>query len=382
MRICYVADGASIHTQRWVNYFAGQGHDVHLICWKLIAGYHEHTNIHLLTRLAPRIWVASQYFSFLFWAFQVRQLVRRIKPDIVDGQFLTVYGFLAARSGFRPLVVSVWGSDILVQPGRNPLSKFTARYASKKADVIICLFPIGVAREQIARLGIDSSKIRTVLLGVDTAEFSPSHRDDRIRRHLNIDSSQPIVISTRALAPIYDVETLVKAIPLVVGEMPKTEFVIAGTGKQQGYLVELARALGVSGNTKFVGWVPRAELPEYLASADIYVSTSLSDGASNSLLEAMACGVAPVATDIHANRPWVNDGNNGFLFPTGDYRILASRIVHLLGNREKREALGRRSREIVQEKAEQRTEMKKLERVYQELAEQGSVSRKQTGGGC
>jgi len=367
MRICYVADGASIHTQRWVNYFAGKGHEVHLICWKLMPGHDEKIHIHSLTKIAPKIWAVSQYLSFLFWIIQVRRLVSKIKPDIVDGHFITVYGFLAACSGFHPLVVSAWGSDMLVQPKRNPLSKFTTKYALKKADIIICLFPIDVAKEQITELGIDSSKIRTLLLGVDTAEFNPSHRDEKIRRTLGMESSHPIVISTRALAPIYNVETLVKAISLVLAEIPQAKFVIAGTGEQQGYLKELARAQGVSNSTKFIGWVPRTELPKYLSSADIYVSSSLSDGTSNSLLEAMACELAPIVTDIPANQPWINDGENGFLFPTRDYKTLASKIIYLLNNEEVRENFSRRSREIVQKKAEQQTEMKKLERVYHEL---------------
>jgi len=376
MKICYVADGASIHTQRWVNYFAGKGHETHLICWKVMPGYEDNVNIHLLTRLAPKIWTISQYLSFLFWIVQIRRLINRIKPDIVDGHFITVYGFLAACSGFHPLVVSAWGSDMLVQPKRNPLLKFIARYSLNKADIIICLFPIDVAKEQVAELGIDSNKIRTLLLGVDTVEFNPSHRDEKIRRSLDMENSHPIVISTRTLAPIYDVETLVKAIPLVLSEMPQAKFVIAGTGKQQDYLTELAHTLGVSNNTKFIGWIPRSELPRYLSSADVYVSSSLSDGTSNSLLEAMACGLAPIVTDIPANQAWINDGENGFLFPTRDYKTLASKIIYLLNNEEVRENFSRRSQEIVQKKAEQQTEMKKLERVYHEFVQPNSILRK------
>jgi len=376
MQICYVADGASIHTQRWVNYFARKGHDVHLICWKLMPGYDENIHIHLLTRLAPKMWTVSRYPSALFWIFQTRRLIKKIKPEIVDGHFITVYGFLAACSGFHPLVVSTWGSDILVQPKRNPLSKFTTKYALKKADIIICLFSIDVAKEEITELGIDLNKIRTLLLGVDTAEFNPSRRDDKIRRTLGTESSQPIVISTRTLAPIYNLETLVKAISLVLAEMPQAKFVIAGTGEHQGYLKELARVQGISNSTKFIGWIPRTELPKYLSSSDIYVSSSLSDGTSNSLLEAMACELAPIVTDIPANQPWINDGENGFLFPTRDYKTLASKIIYLLNNEEVRKNFGRRSREIVQKKAEQQTEMKKLEGVYHELVKPNSILRK------
>jgi len=373
MRICYIARGSSIHTQRLVNYFARKGHQVHLICWKLRPGYDKSIHIHLLTRLAPKIWPVSRYLSALFWIFQTRRLLSEIKPDIMDGHFITIYGFLAALSGFHPLVVSALGSDILVQPKRNPLLKFTTKYALKKADIIICLFPIDIAQEQITELGIDSNKIRTLLLGVDMAEFNPSQRDETIRQTLGIQRSQPIVISTRILAPIYNVETLVKAIPFVLAEIPQAKFVIAGRGEQQNYLRELARGLGVSDNTQFIGWVTRNELPKYLSSADIYVSSSLSDGASNSLLEAMACELAPVVTDISANQPWINDGENGFLFPVRDYRTLASKIIYLLKNEEVRKNFSMKSREIVQKNAEQQTEMKKLERVYYELVKPNSI---------
>lgn len=376
MRICYIADGASIHTQRRVNYFAKNGHETHLICWKMMPGYEDNVNIHLLTRLAPKIWTVSQYVSFIFWIFQVRHLVKIIKPDIVDGHFITVYGFLAASSGFHPLVVSAWGSDMLVQPKRNLISKFTARYALKKADIIICLFPIDVVERQITELGIDSNKIRPVLLGVDTSEFNPSHRDEKIRRTLNIDRPQPVVISTRSLAPIYDVKTLVEAIPLVLAEIPQVKFLIAGAGEQKNYLTELAQTLGVSDNVNFIGWVPRSELPKYLSSADVYVSSSLSDGTSNSLLEAMACGLAPIVTDIPANRPWVDDGKTGFLFPARDCKTLATKVIYLLNNEEARKSFGNRSRELVQQKAEQHAEMKKLEGVYHELVQPSSILRK------
>lgn len=369
MRICYVANAGSVHTQRWVNYFASRAHDVHLISWAQMPGGHERIQTHLLTRLPPRTCMVSRYLSAVLWVFQTRHLIGRIKPDIVDGHYITVSGFLAACSGFHPLIVTAWGSDLLVAPAQRRLSGLTARFALRKADRIVSLFPVDFAREVYTSLGAHPDQIRTILLGVDTGEFSPTHRAEKNRQGLGADTSQPMVMSTRKLAPLYDIETLVKAIPLVLAEVPQARFVIAGTGEQEPSLKELARSLGVLDRTQFTGWLPRAELPRYLASADVYVSTSLSDGASNSLLEGMACGLAPVVTDIPANRPWVKDGANGFLFPAGDHKTLAARIIALLKDRQMREAFGRTSRKIVQEEAEEETQMAKLERLYHELVE-------------
>ena len=110
MKICYVADGASIHTQRWVNYFAGKGHEVHLICWKLMPGYEGNVNIHLLTRLAPKIWAVSRYLSVLLWIFQTRRLVKKIKP-LFDPASLSlivnhVAGFYKALLASPPVFAS------------------------------------------------------------------------------------------------------------------------------------------------------------------------------------------------------------------------------------------------------------------------------------
>ena len=81
--------------------------------------------------------------------------------------------------------------------------------------------------------------------------------------------------------------------------------------------------------------------------------------------------IAPVVTDIPANQPWINEGENGLLFPVGDHSALAARIAYLLKNREMREDFGRRSRQIVQQKAEEQTEMEKIDSIYAELIKGG-----------
>jgi len=365
MKICCVECGDSIHTQRWVNYFAKKGDEVHLICWEVLPGYDDSIHIHLLTKLAPRIWRISQYLSFLLWLFQVRWLIRKIRPDIVEGHFVTVYGFLAACSGFHPLIIVAWGSDILIAPKQNPLWKFIAKYALGKADLVVCRSPM--LKEEISKLGVDPSKIKIILIGVDTDEFHPLSRDAKLRENLGIAASQPVVISTRSLYPVYNVETLVKAIPLILKEIPEAKFIIAGRGEEQSYLENLAQELGISSDVRFIGWVSHDRLPEYLALADVYVSTSLSDGTSNSLLEAMACEIAPVVTDLPANRGWVTDSENGFIVAVADTRALAERIIYLIKDKELRKRFGKISREIIKDKAEYHKEMEKREKIYQEL---------------
>jgi len=366
MKVCYIADGTSLHTRRWLNYFASKGYEVHLICWKIIPGYEKNIQVHLLRRYMPSIWPLSQYASFVYWCLQVRQFVNKIKPDIIDGHFVTTYGFLAACTGFHPLIVTAWGSDVLIAPKKNPIYNFTTKYAMKRANIIVCTGPI--VKQEISKLGIDSNKIHMIVIGgVDKEKFHPAARDEALMKRLGIGPNEPVIISTRALAPIYNVITLVKAAPIILSEFPATKFIIIGKGKQENRLRKLAVTLGILGNVIFMGWVNHDKLPSYLSSSDIYISTSVSDGTSNSLLEAMACKLAPVVSDIPANRQWIKESENGFFFPISDHITMAKKVIRLLGNSETRKIFGSRSRRIVELNADPETEMQKLENIYAQL---------------
>jgi hypothetical protein len=80
----------------------------------------------------------SGYLSGLLWLIQVRILLRKIKPDILDGHFIVISGYLAASSGFHPLVLSAWSSDILITPKKKLIHRFIIKYFLKKADLVTC----------------------------------------------------------------------------------------------------------------------------------------------------------------------------------------------------------------------------------------------------
>jgi glycosyltransferase involved in cell wall biosynthesis len=364
MRLAYIADGTSLHVQRWLNYFASTGYEVHLISGRVMAGYHENVRVHLLTRFCPRIWWLFQYPSFLLWIFQARQLVGRIKPDVVDSQYITVYGFLAACSGFHPLVVAAMGSDILIDSRRNILLKSMVKYPLKRADVVIC--NSDTVKDRLISLETNPEKIYKIYNGIDTHQFSLQRRDAGFK-HKWFAGGGPVVISIRSLRPLYNVEMLVRAIPLILVEVPEAKFIIGGQGEQKIYLENMAQSLGISNSVSFVGWIPHDDLSRFLASSDVYVSTSRSDSASLSLQEAMACELAPVVTDLPGNREWIDDSENGFVVPQNDVTALANKVAYLLKNSEARTRFGRLGREIIQERAEYQKEMAKMDKIYRQL---------------
>jgi len=173
------------------------------------------------------------------------------------------------------------------------------------------------------------------------------------------------VVSNRNLHALYNVSSFVQAIPHVLKKDSSMRFLIAGEGPEREWLESKVNDLNIGPFVSFLGAVPHVGMSSLLRAADIYVSTSTSDGTSVSLLEAMAAGAFPVVTNIDSNQRWISDGRNGFLVPVGDEAALAERIVQAGKNRELREEARRRNVEIIEERAEEKRNTMKTVRIYE-----------------
>jgi L-malate glycosyltransferase len=359
VKICYVGDAASIHTQKWVNYFADKGYKVCLISPRP-AGSDGLQNVvpHVL-----KLREGVRFLNIPSSVIQIARIINREKPDILHAHQVTQSGFWCSLCGFHPFVLTAWGSDILVQPKKSKLIRWKATFALKRADIITC--DAEHMADRMSEMGIAREKIRIVHFGVDTQKFSARQTAAEVKEKLELPSESPIVISLRSLYPIYDLESLIKAVPLVLRKVPETKFIIVGDGDQRDYLKNLATTLGVEDSIRFVGPISNSEIPRYLAASDVYVSTSLSDaGLAASTAEAMACELPVVITDFGDNGLWVKDGQGGFLVPLKSPSLLAERIAHLLKNEDVRRMFGKFNREVIEERNDYNKEMEKVERVY------------------
>ena len=370
MKICYLGGIESIHTQRWVNYFADRGHEVHLI---FPASSHQidlkNVNLHTFQyeRIPLKIPLISFFINSLLALRYLRKLLGSIEPDILHVHYISIYSLLAARASTCPLVVTPWGSDVLLAPKKSRVARWIVQYVLKRADLITT--DGEHMKLPLVELGADSQKIVLVYFGVDIDKFNPKQRNQRLREELGIFGS-PMIISLRTFELKHDIESLITAIPLVLREVPEAKFVIAGDGSQKARLKELVKSLEVSQHVRFVGFISNDELPQYLTSADIYVSTSLSDaGLAASTAEAMACALPVVITDFGDNRKWVEDGVGGFLVPLRSPEALASKVSYLLNNEGDRRNFGKINRQVITERMSWRKEMAKMEKLYEELME-------------
>jgi len=302
---------------------------------------------------------------------RLRRLIRDFRPDILHAGFVTTVGVVAALSGFRPILLMPWGSDILLQPRSSRVRRHLAMFALGRARLITCDAEV-VKREILALNPRPPEEIVVFPWGIDISLFRPDATARRtVRRDLGIGDAE-ILICTRALAPVYGVHDFIAALPSVFDRRPRAEALIVGDGPQRAELEELAAGLGLAGRIRFLGAVPNRMLPTYLAASDVYVSASHSDGSSLSLLEALACGLPVAVTDVPAILEWVEDGKHGRVAPIGEPGALADRIVELLDDDGLRATASEANRALAEERADWDRNFRMLETMYARLAVGGS----------
>lgn len=346
-RVLYVSDAASVHTRRWAEFFRDQGAQVHVASFR--PAKIDGVEVHLLG--SGRLGRLGYFLAIP----RLRALARRLKPEVVHAQYVTSYGFLAAAAGLRPLIVTAWGTDVLLSPKESKLLHWLASFALRHADAVTTVAPHMNAA--VSALGVSSDTVEAVPFGVDTLQFLPplSERPERAPLRL---------ICTRNFSPIYSVHTLVEALRLVRGRGFAFQVDLVGEGPMRDELRSQVERAGLTATVSFHGHVDHARLSRLLAEAHLFVTPALSDGNNVSLNEAMACSCFPIATDIPANAQWIDHGVNGLLYPAGDAAALADAIEQGAGDVAMRHRAASLNRRIVETRADWRVCVKRMEETY------------------
>jgi len=290
-------------------------------------------------------------------------VVFRKRCDLIHVHWAAPTGIIGVFCCFvlrKPLVVTIHGSDFRLAAEGSRLIKSLFLFVCRRADHLTCVSE--VFKKGLLEWGIPEAKVSVFPMGVEET-FLEAGRQERERRN----RQSRVVLSNRNLLPLYNVSLLMRAIPAVLVEEPDTRFVVAGEGREREKLEREAKDLGVERAVRFIGRVSHEAMPALLGQSDIYVSTSLSDGTSVSLLEAMAAGSFPVVTDIPANREWIKDGENGFLVPVNEEGLLAKRIVSAIRDRELLEGAWRENLRTAEERVLWPVTIRKTEGIYKGL---------------
>ncbi len=285
----------------------------------------------------------------------LRSLKNRLQRDRIDivhthNTYAHFYGTVAASwAGVKSVINSQHGRGC----GPRWKDKLLFRLANWKTSRVV-----GVSEDAAALCrGEDpwaARKTSVIWNGIDTSRFV-----------FRGPAKAPVAISVARLSPEKDFPTLLLATAIVVRQVPEFKLMMIGNGAERAKLEALTKSLGIEANVEFLG--ERSDVPELLAKAGFFVSSSKSEGISLTILEAMAVGLPVVTTRVGGNPEIVLEGKTGHLVPDQNPDALAAAMLQMLAQRDTWSAMGELGRQRVKQQFEIRTMVRQYEELYTEV---------------
>ena len=274
---------------------------------------------------------------------RIARLIRQFRPDVIHSHHYTPYlytALAASYAGFGPIIFTEHGRHWpdVVSPIRRAVNQLLR--LRRDRVVAVCDFIADALR---LRERIASRDVRIIPNGVVCALYDRPRRPEWLAGLIGAPPRTPILLQVGRLHSIKDHATSIRAFAQAMGAHGGARLVLAGEGPEAQSIHSLIRELGLEQAVHCLGL--RGDIPDLLASADIFVSSSLSEGACLAILEAMAAGLPVAATDVGGNRELVLHGRTGLLSPARDVSAMAASFRQLLEQSALRERMGQAGRQ-------------------------------------
>lgn len=369
MRVVYFSQDYTPHDHRFLEALGDSGHEMHYLRLEAAGTVKEArpvpSGVGTIDWWGGRRPVRGLGRMRALWG--VRRVLDEIEPDLVHAGPVQSTAALAAAAGAAPLLTMSWGSDLL-RGAQSGWGRWVARWTLARSAALACDCQTVLRRAR--ELGVPEERIFVFPWGVDLERFHPG-RNMQLRALEGWGPNQVVVLSTRAWEPVYGISELVEAFVKAAAEDPRLRLLMLGGGSLEGWVYRRLEEAELLSRVAFPGQVENDSLPDYYRTSDLYVSASHSDGSSVSLMEALACGVPAVVSDIPANREWVTPGKNGWWFSTGDADELAGTLLSAAREGNVHPAMGETARAVAEEKADWSRNFPVLLRAYEFAAGEG-----------
>lgn len=360
LSIFILSDADSIHTYRWANALSERGYRI-IVCSLRATKreYNPNITIHYLANYSSQRFLSL--FSKLGYIRTLSKLKRILaieKPDILHAHYASSYGLLGALCNFKPYIISVWGSDVFDFPKINFFTRELLILNLSKADKILSTSHVMAKETQ----KYTKKQITVTPFGIDLAEFKP------LNNKLNDGTIRIGLVKT--LEEKYGIKYLVKAVSVLKEKgVNNVELFIAGSGSQEGELKEQARSLGINPIVHFVGQIPYNDVPDFLQQLDLVVVPSILDSESFGVaaVEASACGVPVIASNVGGLPEVVENGKTGIIVEPKSPEAIAQAIITLLNNEQLNSTMGENGRKRVERLYNWEDNVSIVEGVYSEI---------------
>jgi glycosyltransferase involved in cell wall biosynthesis len=290
----------------------------------------------------PFLCVSEFFYSLAFF--------KKNKPDIIHAHWSLpqgLIGIIAKRIFKIPCVTSIHGSDVYGL--RSAFFKALNTMVIRNSDACTAN---SMATARIARKVCGNENIKVLPMGVDTECFSKIHDVASLKRKFKIEG--PVILFVGRLIDWKGTAYLIKAMPEIIQRFPAAKALMIGSGPEKAELMRLAGAIGVANHIIFIDEVPQEELVPFYSMADIFVLPSIvnengeTEGLGVVLLEAMACELPVIGSDVGGIPDIIRNGETGLLVRQKDSQDLVNQIIRLLTDEDLRKKMVRNSRNLIE----------------------------------
>ena len=360
MRILYFSNDYCLHDHRFLSAIRAGGHEAFYLRLENNLRQTEDRPVPEGVQIVQ--WAGGKgkfrWLELPNYVLSLRRVIKQIQPDLIHAGPIQTCAFISVLTRFRPILTMSWGFDLMEVVHKNRWMERITRYVLRKSTFFTS--DAQVTCDKAVSYGANPNRTVIFPWGVDLEHFHPK----------NGSTEHPGGVFTlfcnRAWEPYYGVDVLVQAFVRVAQSRPELSLILLGDGSQGGRLRQILLRGGVLDRVKFGGQISQNELPRWYHWADVYISPSHVDGSSVSLMEALACGLPCLVSDIPGNREWVTEGENGWLFPDGDAEALAAKILLVMNQRESLPKIGSAARAVAEERADWKKNSAKLMQAYQQ----------------
>jgi len=355
MKVCFISEAESIHTQRWTSSLARAGCDIHLISssGKDIPG----VALHRMPIYSPNPW--QQMVNNV----RIRRFIKELDSEVIHvfGLFsLSSIGTMVLIRGLRNLVISVWGSDVVAGGDRETFKeRVIKKYLLNRGDRVVATSEY-LAREVMKYLK-QPRQIDVLSWGVDLDIFQFVER----RR-----ASELVTIGfAKRLHLLSGPDILLKSFKYACDRCDqKLLLKIAGNGPMEAQLKQEVVQMGLADSIQWAGWLDSPEaLKDFYRSIDLFVMPSRRESLGVSAIEASASCLPVIASRFGGIPEIVIHGETGLLVESEDVEGFGKAIVLLVENKNLRLEMGRKGRKRTEEKFDWEKSVRRMIEIYHQI---------------
>jgi glycosyltransferase involved in cell wall biosynthesis len=355
-KILILADASNVHTQKWALYLS----DFYKITVLSLLPY-DSDKYNIIT-IPSKSYKARKnnleynrakvlFESILF----IRKQLRIIKPDLLHAHFASSYGLMGALSSFKPFIVSVWGYDTLIFPYQSFMNKLLIKFVLGKSKMVLATSKyLAIETQKLTK-----KSIQITPFGVDVNTFKPLPKKNTRKFIIGI---------TKSLRMNYGFEVLFEAVQKLSVIISDFEVHIIGSGEDEDIIHEMCVRKKIINKVKFFGRIEHEQIPKYIHKFSVAVFPTIGyESFGVSAVEAAACGIPLIVSNLGGLPEIVQDGVNGYTIHPGNSKSLFEKLIFLYQNSDVAKSMGLKGREYIIQNFNWTNNANKMKDIYNRI---------------